>query len=194
VTIPPSGEQKLLLGSVAMRSKSTFVVFDSGIEGQMAFQVDPDAGLLRLDSTITTLDGALLLQLNNNHVLTQDAQLVLEQRPGKVRVSYPDWPNLMPLWAYTQFLRFMPMDVMAGPPLLDVEVLRAGLVRVSGIWGTKRGALVITDNDILIFAHPNGDRPSVVRGFGETTVFELDGPDVLFGINKLPGGAALNFW
>jgi hypothetical protein len=75
-----------------------------------------------------------------------------------------------------------PHEVFSGIPLFDIEVVRRGVVRVSGIWASRRTAVVATPTALHFHTEPDAEYPISIEGAGEGTVIHVEGPGVLFGI------------
>jgi len=106
----------------------------------------------------------------------------LVQRNGRLRASIKEWQSLLPLWAYRQLFRYDPKSVAIGFPLFDIEVVRTGVVRVSGIWAGPRGSVVISQWALMFLTSPGATYPLSIEGMGEATVLNVQGPGVLFGL------------
>ena len=183
VSIPPAGLQKLLLGTVAVTSDHPFAVFDLDSFQSLSFMLDVAGTVLSLSADISDQDGNRLLSMHRNTVSFVHDSVEIEQRPGRVRAMVEDWTSLLPRWAVRQLLdSHLEAEVTRGLPVFDIEVVRRGVVRVSGVWASATGAIVVTQSALASLSRPMAAFPLSLEGAGESTILHVQGPVVLFGL------------
>jgi len=134
VQVPPASLNKLLVGSISTTSDAPFAVFDFDSRQSLSFHLDESGRLLMVNADIHDIQGNRLLEIRHNTTTYIADEVEREQRPGRFRVSLRGWQRLLPLWAYNQLLRHPTQAVTRGIPAIATEVVRAGIVRVAGIW------------------------------------------------------------
>lgn len=184
VQVPPASLHELLAGSISVTSEAAFAVFDFGSRQSLSFHLDESGRLLMINADIHDLQGKKLLEIRHNTTTYMADDVEREQRPGRFRVRLPGWQRLLPLWAYNQLLRYATQAVTKGLPVFDIEVVRAGVVRVTGIWSGWGGSVVITDQSLMFMTNPQASNPIAIEGQGEATIIHVGGPGVLFGIQQ----------
>ena len=184
VYVEPGELSKLLLGTIAITGQSGVSAFELGPSTRLSFKL-VDADVMLLDLAISTTTGAEVLRVVDGHVRHQaEEPVVYERIPGHVRVSAPTSDEFMPAWALQQLRVHEPDFASDGTlPLLDLEVLEPGLVRVQGIWNARKHVVAITTSE-LAFLDSSRPRPLSLTCAGADSVLFYTGPITtsLFGI------------
>jgi hypothetical protein len=114
---------------------------------------------------LQTLSGNDVLRVVDGHVVGQIADPIECARvTGHVRVTAPPTATFIPGWALDQMREYEPPFGRNGViPLLDLEVVEPGLVRVQGVWAQPRRVIVVTEQS-LSFMRPGLQRPISFTG------------------------------
>lgn len=192
VYVEPSDEIMLLTGTMAISTTlNAITVFELSETNKLSFKVlDGDIALINL--RVSDLRGTEVLKVSDNYVRVQDPEaLVFEQVPGHVKVSSKDIENFIT----PNFLTKMRVQEPNYPEddelvLLELEVLKPGLVKVKGCWANKNQAVIITDR-ALSFVKNDLREPISLIGAGEASVLKYVGPIdcALFGFRSENTGA-----
>jgi hypothetical protein len=174
IYVEPDSSPKLLLGSISVCTKFEGKVFNLSPNNQLSFHtIDDDIFLVNL--RISNIHGHELFRIVENHVKHEiKAPLIYSRRPGKIRVTSPISNDFLPDEALNSVRYYEPDYARDGLiTIIDVEVLKPGLVRVQGIWIERDKEIVITQKQI-VFLRPGMSRS--LTGEGEKTVFNWQGP------------------
>lgn len=175
--VEPSQEIKLLTGTIALSTTNeSATIFELSENNKLSFRVlDSDINLLNI--AISDLQGNEVLKVKDNYIKIQDDSLVsFKQVPGHVRISTNHVENFLPV-RFLQIMKAEQPDYAKNDEavLLDLEVIKPGLVRVKGCWADNRVAVVITDYS-LSFLRDGLQRPLSMVGDGENSVLMFAGP------------------
>jgi hypothetical protein len=177
VYVEPGESLKLLLGTIAVTGDEGVTVFDLGESNKLSFRVE-DEEIMLLNLAVSTTTGAEVLRVTSGHVRHQaKAPVTYESAPGHVRVTAPVSDDFMPAWAI-RLLRIQEPDFAADGRLsvLDLEVLKPGLVRVQGVWNADPSSSVAITTLSFSVLYPTLMRPLALVGDGETSVLKYTGP------------------
>jgi hypothetical protein len=182
--VEPGEQAKLLLGSIAVTGDAGLIVFEFAEMNRLSFTVKDD-DILLLNLAITTRKREEVLRVTDGHVRRRAVEPVCyAQRPGRIRVTAPVESRFLPQWAlYRVQLADAGYGMDGSLTLLDLEVVKPGLVRVQGIWTEGLRALVITRR-ALHHVVPGRGLPVSLMGEGEGSVLHYAGPitSALFGV------------
>lgn len=175
VYVEPGGSPKFLLGTIAVTGDKGITVFDLGPSTKLKFQLQ-DEDIMLINLAVSNAAGEEILRVVDGHVRHAAAPPVIYERvPGRVRLTAPADDELMPDWAMSKLREQEPDFAADGRiTLLDLEVLKPGLVRVQGIWNDQRQVVAIT-NSALSFIDPTRERPISLMGHGEKSVLRYTG-------------------
>jgi hypothetical protein len=177
VYVEPGGSPKILLGSIAIarEGENTVITFDLSSENKLSFSVKN--GWLSVSSTFTDRDGKTILKITDNNIeVIKDKDIGIEQRPGKITITGPTSRYYLPAMALFLMQRKDPEYGANGTLIiLDIEVLKPGLIKIQGIWPEGNSAIVVTDKEIIM-CHTNPPVAIPWRGKGEDTVWMYTGP------------------
>lgn len=121
--------------------------------------------------------------MHRNTVSYVHESVEIEQRPGRIRAIVADWRSLLARWAVRQLCdSHLEVEVAQGLPVFDIEVLRRGVVRVSGVWASGTGAIVITQCALAFLSQPFAAFPVSLDGADESTILYVQGPAMLLGL------------
>lgn len=186
IYVEPSQDIKLLTGTIALSTTNEHAtIFELSENNKLSFRVlDSDINLLNI--AISDLEGNEVLTVKDNYVKIQDEKLVsFEQVPGHVCISTNHARNFLP----ERFLRIMKVEQpdyaqKDSTVLLELEVIKPGLVRVKGCWADNKVAVVITDS-ALSFIRDGLQRPLSMVGEGEGSELRFSGPvtSAMFGFS-----------
>jgi len=176
IFVEASEDIKLLTGTIALStSNERATVFKLSENCELSFRIlDNDINLLNI--SISSLDGNIVLSVIDNYVKVRDSRLVtFEQVPGHVSIKARSVTHFLP----ERFLKMMQQEQPSYAKdgsiiLLDLEVLKPGLVRVKGCWADEDVAAIIT-NESLSFLHDGLKKPLSLIGHGEKSVLRFTG-------------------
>lgn len=190
--IEPSNNIKLLTGSIALSTKNEGVtIFELSDNNKLSFRIlDGDITLLNLN--ISNLSGQEKLKVVDNHIRIHDIEtLNFDQVPGHVRVISSDVGSFLSE-SFVGKMRVNKPDFVTNDEiiLLELQVIKPGLVKVCGCWADEEKAVVITD-DSLSFIKPELMQPLSLVGEGENSVLMYAGSVdcSLFGFKSENSGA-----
>jgi SEC-C motif/HNH endonuclease len=190
--VEPGEASKLLLGTIAVTGRQGVTVFDLGNPTKLSFRL-ADEDVMLLDLAVATTRGDEVLRVVDGHVRRQaTARVGYESVPGHIRVTAPISDEFVPVWAIQQLRLFEPeFGAQGSLPLLDLEVLEPGLVRVQGVWHAAEHVVIAITPQQLAFLQPGLQRPLSFIGDGPESLILFDGPitAALFGIGEGPGSA-----
>lgn len=184
--VEPGIPSKLLLGSIAVTGDNGLSVFELSPNNRLSFKlVDDDIFLVNM--SITDLNGKQILKIVENHVKYQIAKpLRYERRPGKLRITAPATSKYIPDWVLLKMRIQEPQYARDDKfIMLDIEVIKPGLVRVQGVWVNGFEVVIITEK-LLSFITLGLLQPLSMSGAGEDSVLYYTGPisTSLFGFSN----------
>lgn len=171
---------KLVLGSISVQSTMSFVVFELTENNDLEFCLR--GSTILLPRLRIGRDTDLLIDVVDGHVIKQGSDVSFVYRPGKVTVAYAKLSGHIPAWALPIIRSDTGLNI-EEQPLLDLEAIRPGVLRVKGVWVRRDFVIVINDRQ-LSFMYPGLVRPITFIGDGDGTasVLKVSGPSILFGI------------
>jgi hypothetical protein len=143
--VEPADEVKLLLGSIAFTgAHAGLLVFELSDSNRLSFALrDGDVVLLNL--AVADRRGRPIVKVVDGHVKQLDEEARFEQLPGYVRVTVPAHGRYFARWAVEMMRVHEPTFAADGRlVMLELEVLKPGLVKVQGIWTRGSRSIVIT--------------------------------------------------
>lgn len=178
IYVEPGEASKVLLGSVAFAQKEPrkTTIFSISPEQYLEFEVKDD--FLSISTQVLDKDGNPLVRVTNNNITAHatDTIKIEKPNPGRFRMTAPASLNLLPAYALVKMRLldegFAKDDVVT---ILDVNVLKPGLVKVEGFWRIGN-ITVVSSNEHLAFVDLHKERPSSFSGDGENSVFLYTGP------------------
>ncbi len=189
VYVEPGASSKLLLGTIAVTGLDGVTVFELGNSNKLSFRPE-DTDIMLVNLAVSTKTGDEILRVVDGHVRYQAEEPVKYERiPGHVQLTAPVSDEFMPNWALAQLRVQEPSFAADGRlPLLDVEVLEPGLVRVQGVWIDGQNVVAITTAR-LAFLDRNRLGPVAMTGQGADTILHYTGPITtsLFGFGNDSG-------
>jgi hypothetical protein len=174
---------KLVLGTISVQSETAFVVFELGKYSNLEFCVRGEQILIpRL--RVGTNDGPII-DVIDGHVMKKDRDVEFRSRAGKVLVTDAALRSRIPAWALGIAANDPDIN-LSSQPLLDLEVIGPGLLKVQGVWLSEDFIVIIT-NQQLSFIYPGLIRPKSMVGAGDGTksVLKVVGPSILFAAGRL---------
>jgi len=181
--IEPGETTKVLVGSVSVVTPDEAQIFEVSMNNKLKFRV-VDGDILMLDLKIFSAAGNEILRVIDNHIKHEKDPLVeFRQVPGQFQVVVPNNSEYVPQWAIEATQEHEPgFGINEKIPIVHIEVIRNGVVRVQGIWLENEKAIVCT-SERLVFCSPNGN--SQITGEGEGTVLKTSkGMASFFGFNN----------
>lgn len=171
IDVEPSKNIKLLTGSIAIATTNSEVsVFELSEHNKLGFRIlDDDLHLSNLK--ISDLSGAEKIKVTDNHVRVHDNDtLVFEQVPGHIKVSTQNANSFISAELVEKMKIQQPNFLLNGELiLLEMQVLKPGLIKIKGCWADNERAVIITD-DALTFITPGMRCPLIMKGAGENSV------------------------
>ncbi len=174
--VEPGQSTKLLLGSIAVAATDSVVVFEFAETSNLRFRV-ADKEILLVSLGVRGTDGREIVRVTDNHLRnTIEDNVSVQQIPGHVRLMVPTTDQFVPSWVIALMQRQEPQFGADGQvPLLEIEVLEPGLVKVQGVWFDGDKAVVAT-KDRLSFLRPQMQQPLSFVGEGAGSVLQWAGP------------------
>jgi hypothetical protein len=144
VYVEPSGTHMVALGSLGFTGVEGANLFEATRTNELSYRLrGQDIFLVNLK--ISTRSGRKLVEVVDGHVAYDVPKPIAYERvPGRLRVTAPPTPDLIPDWALRQVREHEPDYGKDSIVLLDVEVVEPGLVRVQGIWSYEPHVIVVT--------------------------------------------------
>lgn len=173
---------KIILGTISVESKTNFIVFELNEYNDLEFYVRDNTILLpRL--RIGT-DDKLLIDVVDGHIVSKSSEIEFDYRPGKVKVKEASLKDRIPVWAQKIIDSDSGINI-SEQPLLDIEAVEPGVLRVKGVWINKGSVIIVNDRQ-LSFIYPGLVRPLTMIGEGDGTksVLHVAGPSILFAIGR----------
>jgi hypothetical protein len=150
-------------------------VFEFAEHHQLSFAVR-DGDIMLLNVKVSSLTGEPLLDVVDGYVRQRSPSIDLQRRPGHILVPSGGINSaFIPKWARYSLLREDSNHANADLPLLSLQVIDRGLVRVEGLWFDKNRGVAITPHR-LSFLVAGTPKPYSLRGQGEATVVRWVGP------------------
>lgn len=175
---PGQVSPKLLLGSISVQGGTDFVVFELSPESILEFCVR-DSRILIPRMRVGSADQPLI-DVVDGHVVKKKDSVNMTARAGKVVVTDPELAARMPPWAIKIINHPLSGIDLAAQPLLELEVIEPGLLRVQGVW-LREDSIVIINEKQLSFLNPGLVRPLSMLGAGAATVINVQS-SVMFAI------------
>ncbi|EPM8857397.1 HNH endonuclease signature motif containing protein [Vibrio parahaemolyticus] len=176
IYVEPSKNIKLLTGTIALATKNRKVtIFKLSDNNKLSFKIlDGEISLVNLK--ISNLSGKEVLKVSDNYIKVHDInQVTFQQVPGHIVVTTANAEQYLAPTLLDKMLEEQP-DFYNGSELvlLDLEVLKPGLVKVKGCWADNDKAVIITDKS-LSFLNNELRRPLSMVGHGEDSVLVYTG-------------------
>lgn len=181
IYVEPGPAPKLLLGTIAVQGDSGVIVFNMSQGQRLSFTVR-DGEIMLLNLKISDSEGKLLLDIVDGHVRRQAPSIDFRTRQGAVEVPAGFDSPLIPDWIRERLLCGGQPYNELPLPLLAIEVVDRGVVRVQGLWMDSDRAIVITP-ERLAFVSVGRQDPLEIVGEGENAILFWNGPidTALFG-------------
>jgi hypothetical protein len=180
--VEPGGEQKLLLGSIAVSAEKRAMIFSLSPNSYVNLTFEDDEITL-LDLSLTSVRGAEVVKIaKSGHykAITHD-EITVDSRPGAVRITGLCSPEFIPEWLIWA-INDQDKEFIHHPvTLFSVEVLEPGLIRLEGIWAQGENAIVVT-KDELSFYFKGSPKPKTLFGVGKDSVLQFSGTFALQGM------------
>jgi hypothetical protein len=167
---------RCLTGSMSVLADSTnALVFALSNSNHFGFRVE-DSDIFLSYCSLRDLSGSYLVKAKSNHFRLLNSDSVrIERRTGRIRVTVLDAAKYLPSWigvmwrAVPEFVRNNEVDV------LDIEVIRPGVVRLRGVFVASDAVLAITEQKLWVLK-PEMNGPIAFVGQGEGTQIKVTGP------------------
>jgi len=166
--IEPGKPTKVLVGSVSVLTHDEAEVFQVSMNNKLKFRI-VDGDILMLDLKIISASGNEILRVIDNHIKHEKDPLVeYKQIPGQIQIVVPNDSKYVPKWVIEAAQKYEPgFGTAEQIPIVHIEVIRDGVVRMQGIWIENEKAIVCT-SERLVFCRPN--RNNEITGAGEETI------------------------
>ena len=178
IYVEPAATLKLLVGSICLASvHNQASVFELTNSNELRFRVLDGHDILLVTARLENEQGQTLLRVVDNYVrAARNEGITFDSRPGRVRITVPVVDRFAPQWLLDQ-VRFQVPGFAADGQIvvLDMEVLKPGLIRVQGCWPNGNVGVVITES-ALSFCTRGLREPISLVGTGEDTIFQFEGP------------------
>jgi hypothetical protein len=172
IFIEPGEAPRLLLGSFTVEGESGLVVFDFAERHRLSFALR-DGDIMLLNLKISDPEGRLLIDVVDGYVRQRDPNVDFRTRPGAIRVPAGLDSPFIPCWVRSTLVNENPRWLAESLPLLALNVIDRGLVRVQGMWFDSDRGVIITP-ELFSFVSRAGSRS--LAGSGEQTRIHYVGP------------------
>lgn len=173
IFIKPAIESKLVLGSFSVMASGVTKVFKLSKNNELEMNIDEDYIFL-VGLKISNAKGKVIFKVKNNITFKQDNKLKLLSRQGKILLTSPIKNEYIPNWLEWQIRKFAPEAIIDNKiTLLDIEVIKPGVLKIKGLWQIKDSAYLLTDKNNYYLN--KGCQPSGMSGHGEDTVIHYEG-------------------
>lgn len=172
--VEPSKVTKVLLGSICVEAPETAVIFDLSPNNHLKFRIVDDE-ILMLDLKISSISGKEFLKITQNHLThKRDSSIEYKQVPGEIQILVPNNSEFIPEWAIKEMQKYEPnFGTSALIPIVDIKVVRSGVVRVQGIWAESNYAIISTLESFAFILPKLGSGKSVnLKGHGEESIIK----------------------
>ncbi|KAE9640687.1 HNH endonuclease [Pseudomonas sp. PB103] len=190
IFVPSAEVTRLSMGTVSLQQEKErdTVVFNLSSGNKLSFSVKNN--WLKVSAKFVDDVGNTVLEVSENNLkVHRDKDVLLEQRPGRFRVTAPVNKFYLPATALLLMRRSEPQYASDGKvTMLDLEVIQEGQVRVQGVWPSGNSAIVVTEKAInvcnALALNRVNSMPLVVSGDGDDSVLVFTGPidAAMFGI------------
>jgi len=173
LSVQPAGEQKLLLGSLAVTGPGGVRAVEVSENNFLSFATR-DGDLMFLNMAIADADQRPLLSVIDNVVRYKDDRISFDSRPGRVCVTAELSAGILPFWLPGAMRQKHPSCLVDGRVLVtDLKVLEPALVSFEGILAEADQAVVVSDDALTFFPAPG---PGLtLAGGGKETVLHYGG-------------------
>lgn len=170
---PGSEAPRILLGTISVRGDDGLVIFDLAARHRLSFAVR-DGDIMLLNLRVSSAAGEILVDVVDGYIRTRKPSIDLRSRPGQIIIPAGFHSDLVPEWVRRKLINEDPFYGIEGMPLLQIRVVRPGLVRVNGIWCDESTAVIAT-NTRLSFVDRIRQGPITFVGEGEQTILHYAG-------------------
>jgi hypothetical protein len=175
IFVEPAAEApRLLLGTISLRGDNGLVVFDFATRHRLSFAVR-DGDIMLLNLKLSSATGETLVDVVDGYVRTRQTSIELRSRPGHICIPAGFHSAFIPEWVRTRLTNEDKFFGIEGMPLLQIRVVRPGLVRVNGIWCDDNTAVIATNSRFSLVDRKKL-RPLTPIGEGEDSVLKFVGP------------------
>jgi len=175
--VAPSHDIRVLTGSMCvMTDDADGIVFRLSNANHFKFRI-LEGEIFFANCLIKDLRGTTLVRIIENYITTKKDKLItVTRRPGKISITMLDADTYLPSWVSKIMWRAFPDFVRGGQAtILDIEVIRPGVVRLLGVFVATDAVLAITESKICLL-RPELNGPLAIVGQGEDAVIKLSGP------------------
>ncbi|MBK5517962.1 HNH endonuclease [Pseudomonas sp. TH10] len=181
IFVSSSPKTRISAGTVTLEAtkERETVIFDLPSLNKLQYSVKDE--WLKVSATLVDRLGRTVLKVTDNNIrINIDDDLILEQRPGRFRVTVPVNKFYLPATALMLMRNSDPSYGADGRIIaIDLEVIKPGQVRVQGFWPEGNAAIVITEKSINFCKCGDVDYinavPISIIGEGDETVLLFDG-------------------
>lgn len=156
IYVEPHPQLFLLTGEIKLTSAlMPFTVLNFSENNQLGFRV-LDSDIMLINLKVRDQKGREVLRVKDNYVRShRDRDVKIKHVPGRVSIIAPVTKRFIPNWMLDTFLLVEPAYGKSGYiPILDLEVISPGLVRVQGLWAENDCAIIITESNMAYIWSP----------------------------------------
>lgn len=170
--VEASNEMKLMCGSICFKAPLRTRILRISPKNALGFKIVNDEHIV-LDLIITDLNKNEVIKVVENYIKYKyNDSVEYKQRAGKVNVTAPLNSSFITDIICQKVKTIEPSFGEGGViTLLDIEVIKPGLIKIEGIWLENDIGYVITKNALIVIP-PNLPKPLAFEGCGEQTVIE----------------------
>ncbi len=142
--IEPSQETFLILGTCTFSNSEGMYLFNLATKQYLNFKII-DSKITVIGLSITTADGVEVINIVENYIqVLNDSLIEYKEVSGHIIIAAKNISNFIPSWVISKMRIAEPDFALIVPtPILEIQVIRPGIVRVAGTWFDKDKAIVI---------------------------------------------------
>lgn len=178
IYIEPDVEFQVILGTVKVKSANKKLTLFRLHENCFLEVSLLDDEYLQVSLRICTLSGNESLRVSRNNVKSHDRnKLSLIQRPGRIQITTRRIDQyLAPQVQWMMANAFPEFSEIKELVVLNIEVVRPGVIKVEGVWVTPVGSVVISDG-VLSFCNGAGPLPISLSSTGKGSILFTGSPE-----------------
>jgi hypothetical protein len=170
----PNITSKVLLGSIAVQAPEGVIIFRLSPNNQLSFQI-LGKDILLLNLNLSKLSSDEILRVEQNYITHQkDPSVEYKQIPGQIQILVPNNSEYIQDWAKEAVRRYEPeFGTNKQIPIIHIEVIKAGVVRVQGIWIDNGEGIIATLSGLYFVSSDEVSPPKSIAfvGNGENSGF-----------------------
>ncbi|MFZ2339220.1 MAG: HNH endonuclease signature motif containing protein [Bacteroidales bacterium] len=147
--IEPDSQTDILLGLCSFSNPEGMFLFNLSQYIYLNFRIINKETIV-LNLSMASLDGTEVIKVTDNYISVLNTSLVEYQEvPGHIIVIAHNIFNFVPEWMVALMQKVEPVyGSISKFPILEIQVIKPGLVKVLGAWINNKNGIIITPNSI----------------------------------------------